>query len=212
MARRSMANLREVISPDRAMEILAPHEKDFRDTLFEAWRTWQHLGEIIPDCHRAATSRGRANFVYDQWRHGLLHRFDGRDKEGIKVNSDMSSLLVFFGSDLVVRPKRFDLQKRPVNYPTPRQQRFANLYNELPGMPPEATRVSVGYRLDITETEIKDIYVSCVHMTSVIWAYPIYEAVPANILFPEREAADFGLPPRPAIRPRIDEGTKETGR
>lgn len=77
-------------------------------------------------------------------------RFLGRS--GI-VSLDIKGLKVWnIGDQAVIRFKRMDEDGRSRNYPTDQARKF-DLGHALPGLPPPATRLTVGYWLDPSQSE-----------------------------------------------------------
>lgn len=205
-------NEHDVISQERATEILGPHDDDLVQPFFNGWGAWTRLGDFDPEYHATMTPRGRASLVYDFIMRDAKSRFEGRESEGIRTLDDYNSLLVGFGEEIVLRFKMFDQEKRPRNYPTMRQRQYAGQMLELPGMPPAATNLSIGYRLNETATEIQDIYITCYRIVSLVWSYPLYEAVPSDVLFsrylPESEEVPM---PKPIVRAKFKKNAEAEG-
>jgi hypothetical protein len=79
---------------------------------------------------------------------------------------------------------------------------------DLPGIPPEATKVTAGYRLNDEQTEIVRIAVSCWCVNSKVWSIGVWEADDGNMLldFPGHELIVPSEPARKTtVRPKIDE-------
>ena len=208
MGRRGYINPREVISQEKAAEILGPHEDDLRQPFHHGLEIWRRIGQTDPRWLVTMSARSRATVMFDFIVHEAKARFCGRENEGIRTSDDYNSLLVLFGEDLIVRFKLFDEEGKPSNIPTRRQMMFASQYLELPGMPPEATKLSIGYRLNKTKDEIKDIYITCWRNVTLVWSYPLYESTPSNVLYAQLEAEDF-TPPQTIIRPKTDKKKTE---
>jgi hypothetical protein len=160
MGSKRFLNLQEVISQEQAEEILRPHEDNLREPFFVGWRAWTDLASFDPTYHAKATPRGRASLVFDHIMDDAKARFEGRESETIRTSGEFDSFLVAVGEEIVVRFKMFDRSHRPRNYPTKRQIEIENQQGELSGMPPRATVVSIGYRLNQSKTDISDISIT----------------------------------------------------
>jgi hypothetical protein len=212
MTGKRFLNLRDVISQERAEEILRPYEDDLREPFFTGWHAWTDLASFNPAYHAKSTRRGRASLVFDHVMDDAKTRFDGRDAEGIRTSDDYDSYLVAIGDEIVVRFKMFDQNKRPRSYPTKRQIDIEAQQGELNGMPPRATVVSIGYRLNEAQTGLKDIYITCWQLESLKWSFPIWEAVASDQLFRDRavpSASDQADMPKPIVRPKLDKRKAE---
>ncbi|BBK35620.1 hypothetical protein STAQ_06980 [Allostella sp. ATCC 35155] len=93
--------------------------------------------------------RAAAACVYSHMLADAERRFAGR--RGI-APKDIRGLKVWIIEDkAVIRFKKMDEDGRSRNYPTKQAQDF-DRGRALPGLPPPAARVSIGYLLDVTET------------------------------------------------------------
>jgi hypothetical protein len=101
---------------------------------------------------RAAAACTYAHIAADAERrfaafHPKVQHLDPRPLGGLKVWR-----VGEVGADALIRFKKHDEDGYSRNYPT-RQARQYDRGDTLPGLPPEAVRLSVGYLLDATSTE-----------------------------------------------------------
>ncbi len=201
-----------MISQEKAEEILRPHEDNLREPFFIGWQAWTDLVSFNAGYHAKATPRGRASLVFDHIMDAAKERFEGRESEGIRTCDDFDSYLVAIGDEIMVRFKMFDQHQRPRNYPTKRQIEIERQQGELNGMPPRATIVSIGYRLNKAATDMTDITIVCWNLHDKKWGYPIWEAVESNQLFREIPGStDEHDMPKPIVRPKFGEKRKAEG-
>jgi hypothetical protein len=94
------------------------------------------------------------------------------DRAGI-VAKDVRGLKVWLIRDkAVIRWKKHDEDGRTRNYPTPQALKF-DRGDELPGLPPPAVRLSVGYFLNPPQTEIIRVQVAKPQGREVEWCAAI---------------------------------------
>jgi hypothetical protein len=123
---------------------------------------------IVEHDRRAAASNVYCHMLADAERRFL-------DQPKI-IQKDIKGLKVWIvGKDAVIRFKKMDEDGRSRNYPT-KQAKSYDLGATLPGLPPPAARLSVGYWLDPTETEVERVQVSRPLGRSVDWCAAIVRA------------------------------------
>jgi hypothetical protein len=104
--------------------------------------------------------RSRASIVHDLMIHQVRKEFT--EVHGVRViDLPYPCHRTFLEIDqrLLLRFKKLDEAKQPRNYPTD----FATEYeadNDLPGIPPRAHRLTLGYRLNLLQTEILDVLIT----------------------------------------------------
>lgn len=110
-----------------------------------------------PDIMLEHDTRAAANNV---WCHMLAEaerRFASRRRVVLR---DIRGMKVWLIEDIaVLRFKKLDEDGRSRNYPTPQQKKFDRGV-ALPGLPPEAARISAGYVLNKAATDIDWIMVA----------------------------------------------------
>jgi hypothetical protein len=97
-------------------------------------------------------SRAQAACTYSHMLAEAYRRFDGRS--GVRA-LDIRNLKVwhFEQADVVIRLKKMDEDGRSRNYPTKQAKAFDGQM-ELPGLPSPPIRLTAGYLLDATGTEL----------------------------------------------------------
>lgn len=137
---------------DRSMtEILAGIDH-LLDDLYEipraALATYHRTPAEMRIEHTAAAA---AHNVWCHMQAEAERRFDGRPKLVLK---DIRGMRVWMVEDIaVLRLKKMDENGRSRNYQTPQQKKY-DREATLPGLPPEAARLTAGYLLDPTGTTI----------------------------------------------------------
>jgi hypothetical protein len=201
-----------VIPKEDAEAILTPWKADIRETMFYGWNAFLRLKDADAEFCATVMPRTRAGIVHDFAIKKARSIFEGQESKGIRTRAEFGSLLVVFDEKLVLRIKKFGEGERANNSRTTRQERFDRQCLELPGIPPEATKVTAGYKLNDEQTEIVRIAVSCWCVNSHVWSIGVWEADDGNMLlnFPEPEPI---VPTQPArktiVRPKGDEKQAE---
>jgi len=99
-------------------------------------------------------------------------------KPGVKQFDIRGRKVWAIGSGVLVRLKKTDEDGRSRNYPT-RQDRAYDRGASLPGLPDPAVRVTVGYLLNPTQTEIVRVQVSKPRGKEIDWCAAIVPAAEA---------------------------------
>jgi hypothetical protein len=92
--------------------------------------------------------------------------------DGITFIENRGWTLVGVDGRVLLRFKKLGKDKRSSNYPTAQQQKFAFQF-ELPGFPPEAARLTVGYQLNNLQTEIERILVTYPNGKQLHWDFEV---------------------------------------
>lgn len=118
------------------------------------------------------TTRSAATCTYDHIVAEAERRFDGRTD--IRMIPIRGLKLWLIGEDhhTVIRWKKMDEDGRSRNYPTKQAKAFDH-NDELPGLPPMPTRVTVGYLLDATGTGIRRVQLAKPNGKFVEWCAAI---------------------------------------
>lgn len=120
--------------------------------------------------------RAQATCIYDHMVAEATRRFDGNG--AVRPLEQRGLLLWAFGDHTLIRFKKMDEDGRTRNYPTKQALAFDRQYR-LEGLPPDATRITVGYLLDETQINIVRVQVArpSRHRGGVDWCAAI---VPPN--------------------------------
>ena len=114
--------------------------------------------------------RAQATCIYDHMAAEAERRFDGKNE--VRMIEIQGLKLWVFEDHTVVRFKKMDEDGKSRNYPTKQAKAF-DLMKELEGLPPIPTRVSVGYVLDPTGTQIQRVQVARPNGRKVDWCAAI---------------------------------------
>ena len=131
-----------LFSQDDADSILNPHYTAFEEFMFGAWKDW----ESVPVAQRTQLSpRARAACVYDFIVNRAKTYFSKVKGADLVVRRG----LILFGLDgkVLLRFKKLNKNKKASNILTNQQIEFS-LQRTLPGIPPQAARLIVGYQLN----------------------------------------------------------------
>ncbi|HEV3339873.1 MAG TPA: hypothetical protein VG125_05940 [Pirellulales bacterium] len=178
----------------RAM--MQPYRSILCDCTHGGWADWQN----------EVTESGRSR-LSPTTRAGVVHNFTiARLKLALSANLNIQicERLGFFkfyvsnGDDLaVVRFKRLGRDRCARNVRTKQQKKWYALAT-IDGIREEATRVTVGYMLDLSQTKIEDILVTLQFRKDVLWYFSIDDGT-AQIM--QRPVAPAPGQRGPIVRP-----------
>lgn len=117
--------------------------------------------------------RASAACIYAHIAAEADRRFSGHERIALVDHRPLGGLRVWRVDDVVlIRFKKQDEDGRSRNYPT-KQAREYDAGSTLPGLPPPAVRLSVGYWLDPTNTEFRRTQVSRPLGQAIDWCVAI---------------------------------------
>jgi hypothetical protein len=151
--------------------------------------------------------RTRANIIHDLMVHRARLEFTDKvnDTRIIDLPHPNSRTLLEINQRILLRFKKLDESKQSRNYPT----RFIHDYeldNELPGIPPRAHRMTLGYILNLFETEVQRVLVTSTLGRRIEYDVELY--IPNDKLISIADAATTqsdGKRPRRLVRVRVTE-------
>ena len=114
--------------------------------------------------------RAAAACTYSHMYEEAMRRWT--DRAGIKPVDIRGRKVWVVGDHAVIRLKKTDEDGKSRNYPT-KQDKAYDRGDPLPGLPEPAVRVTVGYLLDPTQTQIERVQVSRPMGKSVLWCAAI---------------------------------------
>lgn len=180
--------MNELLTQDRAADLLAAHLSSLHGCVDRAWKRWLKN----PDA-ATASKRTRATTVYDYITQEVQQTFG--DVEGVTLTWKHGSLRMTVDNAAVVKFKKFRGRKlRTSGIPTDARNRFLRQAGVLDGM--IVTHLVVGYLLDELELAPETIAVTCPFGKGNLWALP---------LGPEFDAGE-GTAPTPIAPASPDEG------
>src|ERR1051325_7384715 len=143
------------IPPDDAENLLNRLFNDFWMIVGAAWQSWENLPALE---RMKLDARARA---------ACINRFIVFEAKlhfskvnGVNVVERRGMFLLSVEGRVLLRFKKLREDKKTSNVPT-RQQKLFSTHKELPEMPPHAAYLTVGYMLNITETGIEAVLVTC---------------------------------------------------
>jgi|CXWL01.1.fsa_nt_gi hypothetical protein len=116
------------------------------------------------------SKRTQANCIYDHIAEEASRRFDGM--QHVKAIEIRQLKLWLIGDHTAIRWKKMDEDGKTRNYPT-KQARFFDRNLPLLGLPPEPTRITVGYFLNPTATDVGRIQIARPNGRLVDWCAAI---------------------------------------
>lgn len=160
-----------------------------RQIVLDAWRTWSRS----PYSARWRTSRGRANFVWEEIIANAIDAFDADPRA--HFHQCRGSFWLVIDGLLVVRFKKADVAGYSSNYPTTAALKFYDPREPLPNIA-AVQRVQVQYTLNVDATDLADINVVCRNGDRIEWTY--------SLLASESEPSVLPVPSDPMPRPSLD--------
>lgn len=151
---------------DRVREKLDPYHHDFRKIVLDAWHEWSRSRYAA----RWRTTRGRANFIWEEIIANAHEAFDGNRR--VRLHKSPGSFWVIVDNLLVVRFKKAANDGISSNYPTPAALDFHDPQQPLPNIP-VVQRVQVQYTLDAEALALADVSVVCRNGNSIEWSYSL---------------------------------------
>jgi len=143
------------LTSDQARELLSPHCERLRSTWCDAWSSWN--SEVTSDGRGRLTTRSRSSCVNDFAVERAKEMFAGID--GVECCPILGFFKLYVENKAVLRFKRLNRDKLAMNVKT--EQQVAYYQDEhIPGIRAGCTRLTIGYMLNLTETEIEDILVT----------------------------------------------------
>src|ERR1051325_9568017 len=157
-----------LISKEEAQALLQPHMATFWKIMQAVWKAW----EGIPEEQRMMmTPTARANCLYSFIIHHARSQFSNHND--VKILEKRLFLVGIKGMVLLRFKKLKSVDdKRSSNYPTLFQVNYT-AQRMLPGMPPEAARLTVGYVLDITATSVQGLFVTYPCGSMLHWDFEV---------------------------------------
>jgi hypothetical protein len=132
------------------MQAIDPLLDEFDLICRSAFTTYRNYDPAVLLDHDA---RAAANCMYAHMRSEAERRFMAHEQIAPIDSRPLGGLRVWrVGEAALIRFKKHDEDGRSRNYPTPQAKKY-DRGEALPGLPPPAVRLSVGYWLDPTGTE-----------------------------------------------------------
>lgn len=183
-------------------------EELFIECVKDGWQRWRDMGDNDPTIRYDLGNRSRASIVNDFICREIRRRF--ADVPGTNQLRVHGINVLDLGNGTVTRVKKVDSQYRSSNINT-RHNKHYMLQLILPDLPPEATRLIVGYQLNELETEIKDIVVTCPDGQRVLWYYSLLGGqAPQELPFPQAPVQPIQPVPVHARRVRSKNAEKQS--
>jgi hypothetical protein len=159
-------NTAPLISSEEGQAAIGPIYTIIWESYDSAWERWVRILADNPGTDR----RCRASFISSRVRIELKQRLNGVD--GISINEALGFPVLRVVDKVNVRFKKFRKNLEPSNIPTQQQMKW-NAQLELPGLPAEEARITVGYRLNSVGSAITDIAAAYWIGNELIWSFPI---------------------------------------
>lgn len=192
-----------VLSLDEADSLLQPYLPMVVKCIETPIREWKALCEREPLFALSLDSRARANVINSHVVKAVEKKFS--KVKGVHLTRDHGFLVLIIKDKIVVRFKKLDAKLRSSNIMTNQQQKLY-YQRDIPGLPPGATVVIAGYRLDATGMLLSDVHVVCPIGRRNKWAIPVLEGAEQTIRLPAASAP----PRRVVVSPRGGARTRKS--
>lgn len=194
--------MHNILPPQEDVEIqMQPYVDRLRTCILTAWRKWRVVATEAANAGASPTAlrtRSRANIMYDFMRDAIIREF--ATDSTVSWDEPHGVLWLNISGTLVLRFKMLDSKRRARNLATNRQREIS-LQLELPDMPAEALRLTVGYQLDRAESGIAAILVTCYVGKTEQWFFDTAALARQAQLFPDVMPTPDDAP-APTIRPK----------
>lgn len=144
-----------ILDQNHCMGVLEPHLTLLHACVLNGFNTYQRMP---PDIKAQYDERATTAAVYAHIMHAVVADFVS--VSGVSVIDSKGLKVLNFSDKLVARFKKVNEAGRHRNALTKQQERFDKQLR-LPNLPPEATRVTIGYEPDPAFYEIVRITVGC---------------------------------------------------
>jgi hypothetical protein len=148
---------------DRCMGALAPVLLEAHDCWHRAMATYQTYPPLALAQHN---DRAAASSVHSHMWMELQAAF--ADTSGVTLLDVRGLQLMNVGDKVVCRFKKVDRGGNSVTHPSQQQEDFDRQLS-IPGLPPAATRLTLGYQPDAAFSAIERILVSCQMGKTILW-------------------------------------------
>lgn len=153
---------------ERCMKLAEPLLPDFYAAWHHAFGIYQQYPAEFRAEHDDTTA---ANNIRSHAWTEIVRRFDGRP--GCRLQRLNRLNLLIYRDETVWRFKLVDSGGRHSNYQTPQQQDFDD-QKELPGIPPQAVRLTSGYQPDAAAQIIERIMVARPIGRAIEWVAQVH--------------------------------------
>lgn len=169
----------DIISAEEAQAILYPERaKKLAACIHGGWNKWEELGRRAPDIQIPLNASARALIVHNHITD--LARKEFADDVSVQIGDNRGFLILTIEEKVVIRFKKYrNGNFKTSNIPTRQQLQFAYQL-QLPGMPPEATKLVAGYLLDELQTAIETVAVTCSIGPDLQWILDISDEADAG--------------------------------
>lgn len=170
------------ISKEEAESLLKPYMATFWKIMLAVWKDW----EDIPEKQRMMmTPTARANNLYSFMI--FYARTFFADVPDVTIIQKRLFLVGINGLVLLRFKKLKSIEdKRSSNYPTLFQMNYSS-QRVLPGMPPEAARLTVGYVLDVSQSAIQGLFITHPFGRTLLWDFEVERHVAKVVAMPVQE-------------------------
>jgi hypothetical protein len=180
--------------------VLQPFHPQIRGVVERAWAEWRAVAALRATNGMAPVlySRTITNDVFDAIARNGISEFSATSGVNLKIESQ--TFKMFFKGSVCARYKRGDNNNLGQNIPTQASLAFESVDGELPGFPPDTSKVEFIWLPNELNTKLEHVLVVARDGDDLIWEYEIEETAASGsgtvIPFPE--------PPQP-LGPSVDD-------
>jgi hypothetical protein len=157
-----------LVTREDGLELIGPHQEWLVSRYLAGFDMWRELELDKPNLRIALTDRSRANNINDFVAHCIRLSLEGEPRRGVRPFEQCGFLCLDIAGRIMIRFGKLDASRAPSKNDTLQQECIAQQELDLPGMPPNSTWVTAGYRLHLAGEDI-DIYLTCHYRHRLCW-------------------------------------------
>jgi hypothetical protein len=163
-----------------AKKALTPLHDLIRSVIDEAWAEWRIVQRFRDEKGMGAPMYPRtvSNYVFDAIARRAIPRFGAKDSAMVLI--DAQSFKIYINGTLI-RIKKGGEDHLGCNWPTQMALAFEELDGQLPGLPPETTKLEIIWLPNEIWTQIEQVLVVARDGDKLLWQYEIPPAAGAII-------------------------------
>lgn len=175
-----------IMDYDEAFATLSPHFSTIVDCMSYGWETYKEMQYLRGEDYLSPLSSSTiASIIFDYTIHRASYLFSSLEPD-IGAYYDRGFFNIDFHGKILLRFKKFSKTFETSNVLTSRQKRLNQqiiITEDIPWASDGSIIVSAGYRLNETETQIRDMSIICRDQNHLLWRMPLpYEEQGTNVI------------------------------
>jgi hypothetical protein len=192
---------------DQVQKIIEPFTDDIWSMFDDAFEEWKRVSTARSEgsLSRHLYSRTKANDIFDAVARSAMKRF--ADVASVHVFDQPTSFKLLMHGEVLVRFKKSGENGVGQNIETQAELNFCNPQSELPGLPPEASKVEIVYHEHPLGTHAERLVVVCREGKNVLWDYELLRPESKESIVP-MPLPDLDDDDTPLVKPKIAPAAK----